>query len=64
MSNEKPPLTPLEDIFLTRSQLAARWSTSGKTIQRREQEGLRAMRFGSTVRYRLSDILEFEETGY
>ena len=50
-------------MLLTRAQLAGRWVTCTKTIQRREKAGLRAMRLGRSVRYRLSDVLEFEEAG-
>ena len=63
MSTDKRTVAPKDDMLLTRAQLAGRWVTCTKTIQRREKAGLRAMRLGRSVRYRLSDVLEFEEAG-
>ena len=63
MNDIKQPLAPMEDLLLTRAQLAARWSSSIKTIQRRELDGLRVTRVGHAVRYRLSDVLKFEAAG-
>ena len=60
MDNRTNTLSPLDDVLLTRAQLAARWSSSIKTVQRRERGGLRVMRAGRIVRYRLSDVIAFE----
>jgi hypothetical protein len=46
---------------LTRAQLARRHQTTPETIIRREKEGLlKPLKLGRQVRFRLSDILEFE----
>ena len=47
--------------MLTRRDLAHRWRVSTETLKRREKDGLlRALKIGKGVRYRLSDILNFE----
>ena len=47
--------------MLTRRDLAHRWRVSTETLKRREKAGLlRALKIGKGVRYRLSDILNFE----
>ena len=47
--------------MLTRRDLAHRWRVSTETLKRREKAGLlRALKIGHGVRYRLSDILNFE----
>ncbi len=49
------------DEMLTRRDLAHRWRVSTETLKRREKAGLlRALKIGKGVRYRLSDILNFE----
>jgi hypothetical protein len=54
---------PSEQL-LSRRAVASRWGVSVETVKRREADaGLRAMKFNPRlVRYRLSDILAFEET--
>jgi hypothetical protein len=48
--------------LISRKQLAARWSTSGETIKRRERAGvLTPVILGRLVRYRLSDIEKLEQ---
>jgi hypothetical protein len=56
-SSEQNPET-----FLSRRQLAARWGVCTETIKRRERaKQLGAIRFnGRLIRYRLSDIEQFE----
>ena len=47
--------------MLTRRDLACRWRVSIETLKRREKAGLlRALKIGNGIRYRLSDILNFE----
>ena len=51
-----------EDEFLTRALLRARWKCSDSTIKRREKVGLKATHLGGhTVRYRMTDIVAFEQ---
>jgi hypothetical protein len=52
-----------QERHLSRRDLAERWTTSIKTLKRREKAGiLRPLSLGPrTVRYRLSDILRIEE---
>ena len=51
------------DPLLTRREIANRWRQSTETIKRRERAGfLRALKLGRNVRYRLSDVLEFERS--
>jgi len=48
--------------FTTRRELAARWLKSIETIKRMEKAGLLpAFKIGRDVRYRMADILAFEE---
>ena len=49
--------------FISRDQLAKRWSVSKETIKRREREGLLTpIRFNQRLlRYRLDDILAIEQ---
>jgi hypothetical protein len=63
-AKEAPSTTgiPNEDEFLTRSLLRARWKCSDSTIKRREKCGLKATHLGGrTVRYRLADVVAFEQ---
>jgi predicted unusual protein kinase regulating ubiquinone biosynthesis (AarF/ABC1/UbiB family) len=54
----------IEEIFLTRTQLARRHQTTIFTIIHREQAGLlKPLKLGRHVRYRLSDVLAFEKAG-
>ena len=49
------------DSLLTRREVADRWRQSTETIKRRERAGLlHALKLGRSVRYRLSDVLAFE----
>ena len=49
--------------LLSRDQLAERWGKSTRTIKRWDEEGrIKALALGPrTIRYRLSDILKFEQ---
>ncbi len=48
--------------FITRRDLADRWLVSTETIKRKERAGLlRAFKIGRGVRYRMADVLAFEE---
>lgn len=51
-----------DELFLTEKQLAMRWQTSVKKLQkdRLQGTGVQWVRIGRLVRYRLSDILVWE----
>jgi hypothetical protein len=53
----------LDEILLTEKQLAARHQLSVKTLRNARVTGsyIRFVRLGRTVRYRLSDIVAYEE---
>ncbi|WP_421696523.1 hypothetical protein [Aestuariivirga sp.] len=50
-------------IFLTESQLAERWQVSVKKLQadRGNRCGVPFVKIGRSVRYRLAEVLAFEE---
>jgi hypothetical protein len=52
-----------EEIFLTEKQLAARHQLSVKTLRNARVAGsyIRFVRIGRAVRYRLSDVVAYEE---
>ena len=57
-----------EDVFLTPEELADRWkvSVNSLALQRFRGQGPKAMKLGveggsGAIRYRLSDIVEYEE---
>jgi hypothetical protein len=52
------------DEFLTEKQLSKRHGRSIKTLQadRSRQRGIPFVRLGRSIRYRLADILQFEQT--
>jgi hypothetical protein len=52
-----------DEIFLTEKQLASRHQLSVKTLRNARVTGsyIRFVRLGRTVRYRLSDIVAYEE---
>lgn len=59
MGKKIEPQTP----FITRRDLADRWQVSTETIKRKERAGiLRALKLGSAIRYRMADILAFEQS--
>ena len=54
----------IEEVLLTRKQVARREQTTHPTLIRLEKQGLlKPLRLGAMVRYRLSDILAFEKQG-
>ena len=54
----------LEESFLNRKQLAERHQTTIETVKRRQANGLyMAYKLGKHVRYKLSDIVAFENAG-
>jgi hypothetical protein len=54
----------IEEVFLTRAQLARRHQTTIFTIIHREKAGLlKPLKLGGHIRYRLSDVLAFEKAG-
>ena len=56
--SESPPK------YLTRKQLAGRWAVTVRAIIAWEKSGhLRAVRFGSLVRYAVSDVEAAEQSG-
>lgn len=50
---------PMPDTLLTRLQAAKRMGCHVSTLKRREQQGLKVVRHGRVVRYRVADIDEF-----
>jgi hypothetical protein len=56
----------MDDMLLTRLELARRWKVSIVTLKRRERARiLRPVRLdGRVIRYRVSDVLRIEEEGY
>jgi hypothetical protein len=59
---QKTPLIA-DETFLTDEQLAARWSIAPKTLRNARVEGrlLGFVKIGRSVRYRLSEVIAFEE---
>jgi hypothetical protein len=54
----------VDEVLLTRKQVARRQQTTEPTLIRWEKQGLlKSLRLGSLVRYRLRDVLEFEKHG-
>ena len=63
-SNPMPSVADARDeIFLTEKQLASRHQLSVKTLRNARVIGsyIRFVRLGRTVRYRLSDVVAYEE---
>ncbi|NDC76169.1 DNA-binding protein, partial [bacterium] len=52
-----------ENTYLTQTQLAERWQVAESTLERWRSEGIGPiyMKMMGRVRYRLSDITDFEE---
>ena len=57
------PADARDEIFLTEKQLASRHQLSVKTLRNARVTGsyIRFVRLGRTVRYRLSDVVAYEE---
>ena len=66
MANDlEKSLSPDDPWLLIRErELAERWKTSRRTLQRRRAEGSGPayILIGGAVRYRLADVITFEET--
>jgi excisionase family DNA binding protein len=55
--------TPIEVIFLTPQQLAARWNVHPITLRRWRQAGkIKAHRFGRGIRFSENEVALFEVT--
>ncbi len=51
-------------VFVSTEQLARRWQTSVKSIANRRADGrlkLRAHRLGTALRYKMTDVLAYEQ---
>ncbi|MCK5778779.1 MAG: helix-turn-helix domain-containing protein [Rhodospirillales bacterium] len=61
--SKKVHLSDDETALLTEKQLAKKWNVSIKTIQawRFKGIGIRYVKIGRSVRFRLRDVLEYEE---
>jgi hypothetical protein len=64
--NDRPkpdPSSAADETFLTDEQLAARWRVSPKTLRNARVAGrlLGFVKIGRSVRYRLSEVIAFEE---
>lgn len=57
----EPPSTP--ERHLRERELADRWNISGRTLQRHRADGTGPayIHIGGAIRYRLSDVLHYEE---
>ena len=55
----------MSEQFLSEVDLAARWAMSSKTLTRwrGKRRGPPFVKLGKTVRYAMSDVLEFERNG-
>lgn len=53
---------PEQPAFLRERELAERWKTSQRTLQRWRAEGFGPayIHIGGTIRYRMADVLAFE----
>jgi hypothetical protein len=60
---QKPTPSAANETFLTEEELAARWSLSAKTLRNSRVAGrlLGFVKIGRSVRYRLSDVIAFEQ---
>jgi hypothetical protein len=49
--------------ILTQAELATRWQISEATLERDRsmKQGCRYMKIGGLIRYRMSDVLEYED---
>jgi hypothetical protein len=60
---QKPTPSIADETFLTDAELAARWQISPKTLRNARVAGrlLGFVKIGRCVRYRLSEVVAFEE---
>ena len=49
--------------FITQEQLAERWLISGATLERDRslRQGIKFLKIGGLIRYRMQDVLEYEQ---
>lgn len=61
-SQPPAPSHPAEPVYLSERQLARRWQTSTRTLQRWRASGKGPpfLQLGGAIRYRLADIEAFE----
>lgn len=54
----------INDMYLTQEELAERWKISTATLERdrSRRQGCKYLKIGGLIRYRLSDILAYEES--
>lgn len=59
----KENLIQLEEKFLTQDELSIRWRISGATLERDRslKQGVQYLKIGGLIRYRLRDIVEYED---
>lgn len=51
-----------EEQMLSPKKLAKRWDVSGRTVARRVERGeLVCLKIGKSIRFRVEDVLRFEE---
>ena len=56
------PSSTKQDCFFTPAELSARWKITPMTLRRWRKEGkIVASHFGRGVRFKLSDVLAYEE---
>jgi hypothetical protein len=65
VSAEPSPLLGADDRLLTEAEVARRQGRSVKTLQnqRVNGDGIPFLKLGRSVRYRLSDVIAWEEAG-
>jgi hypothetical protein len=53
-----------DPLFITQVELASRWRISEATLERDRslKKGVRYMKLGGSIRYRLEDVLEYENS--
>lgn len=53
----------MSDNIITQEELAARWQISEATLERDRslRQGCRYMKIGGLIRYRMSDVLAYED---
>jgi len=56
----RPPLT--DDVLLSTEDLQKRWRVSRTLLARLRDRGLKSVKVGTFVRFRLIDIIEWEES--
>ena len=51
-----------DPVFITQDEVAERWRISTATLERDRslRQGLKYLKIGGLIRYRMSDLLEYE----